>query len=71
MLLDRVWGRVDVLADIHMLGTTAVTAHGKWCPTGLGVRQRQSECDGQRDVTGRARLLVSDTAPAHGVQMEM
>ena len=60
-----------MLDDVHMLGTRAVLAHGKWSPNGLGVRQRQTECDGQRDVTGRAGLIVSRIAPLHEVQMEM
>ena len=64
-------GGVDVLDDDHILGTTAVVAHGKWSPHGLGVRQRQTDCDGQHDVTGRAGVIVSRIVPVHETQMEM
>ena len=56
---------------IHLVGAKAVVAFGKWSPTGLCVRQRQTECDGQRNVTGRVGLILSRTAPVHEVQFEM
>ena len=34
-------------------------------PSGLIVRFWQAEYDGQRDVTGRAGLMVSRSAPVH------
>ena len=37
----------------------------KQCPHGLIVRFWQAAYDGQRDVTGRAGLMVSRTAPVH------
>ena len=37
----------------------------KQCPHGLIVRYWQAAYDGQRDVTGRAGLMVSRTAPVH------
>ena len=60
-----------MLVVVPLLGTTAGAAHGKWSPHGLGVRQRQTEYEGQRDVTGRAGLTVSRIAPVHEVQMEI
>ena len=60
-----------MLAVVPLLGTTAVAAHGKWSPHGLGVRQRQTDYGGQRNVTRCASLTVSRTAPVHEVQMEM
>ena len=59
-----------MLAADPLLGTTTVAAHGKRYPHGVGVRQRQTEYDGQRDVTGRAGLTVSRTAPVHEVRKE-
>ena len=35
------------------------------------VLQRQTECYGQRDVTGYAGLMVSRTAPVHEVPLEI
>ena len=60
-----------MLAAVRLLGATAVAAHGKRYPLGLGVRQRQTECDGQHNVTGRAGVTVSRTAPVHEVRQEM
>ena len=60
-----------MLTAVSLLGTTAVAARRKRYPHSLGVRQRQTEYDGQRDVTGRAGLTVSRTAPAHEVRKEM
>ena len=37
----------------------------KQCPHGLIVRYWQAAYDGRRDVTGRAGLVVSRTAPLH------
>ena len=37
----------------------------KQCLRGLIVRYWQAAYDGQRDVTGRAGLMVSRTAPVH------
>ena len=56
---------MGALATVPMLDTAAVVAHGKQCPHGLGVRRRQAAYDGQPDVTGRAGLTVSRTAPVH------
>ena len=60
-----------MLAAVPLPGETAVAAHAKRNPCSLGVRQRQTEYDGQRDVTGRAGLTVSCTAPAHEARKEM
>ena len=60
-----------MLVAVPLLGKTAVAAHGKPYPLSLGVRQRQTEYDGQRDVTGRAGLTVSRIAPVHEVRKEM
>ena len=62
---------VDGPGVIHPVDATAVVAFEKWSPTGLCVRQRQTVCDGQRDVAGRAGLIVSRTASAHVVQLEV
>ena len=56
---------MGALATVRMLGTTVVAAHGKQFPHGLGVRRRQMAYHGQREVTGRAGLTVSRTAPVH------
>ena len=62
---------MDGLGVIHLVDATAVVAFEKGSPTGLCVRQRQAVCDGQRDVAGRAGLIVSCTASAHAVQLVM
>ena len=62
---------VDGPGVIHLVDTTAVVVFEKWSPTGVRVRQRQTVCDSQRDVAGRAGLIVSRTASAHAVQLEM
>ena len=64
-------GGVGALATVRLLGTTKAAPHGKQSPLSLGVRQRQTGCDGQRNVTGRAGLKVSRTAPVHEVRQEM
>ena len=61
---------MDGLGFIHMLDTMAVMAFEKWSPTGLCVRQRQTMCDGQHEVAGRAGLIVSCSAAAHAVHLE-
>ena len=43
----------------------------KQCLHGLIVRYWQAAYDGQRDVTGRAGLMVSRTAPVHEGQTGM
>ena len=60
-----------MLAAVPILGKTAIADHGKRYPHSLGVRQRQTEYDGQRDVTGRVGLTVSRIAPLHEVRKEM
>ena len=62
---DRVWGMW-----VHLPPTLSWTqqrglAPEKQCPHGLIVRYWQAAYDGQRDVTGRAGLVVSRTAPVH------
>ena len=64
----RVVGGPDV---VRLVDATTVVAFEKWSPTGLCVRQRRTLCDGQHDVTGRDGLLVSCTAWARAVQLEM
>ena len=39
-----------MLAAVPLPGETTVAAHGKRYPHSLGVQQRQTEYDGQRDV---------------------
>ena len=46
-------------------GRSGEVAPEKQCPHGLIVRYWQAAYDGQRDVTGRAGLIVSRTAPVH------
>ena len=46
-------------------GRSGGVAPEKQCLHGLIVRYRQAAYDGQRDVTGRAGLMVSRTAPVH------
>ena len=62
---------VDGPDVVHLVGAKAVVAFGKSSPNGLCVRQRQTECDGGRDVTGRSGVIVSRTAPVHEVQLEI
>ena len=47
-----------------------MVAFEKWSPISLCVRRWWTLCDGQRDVTGCAGLIVSRTAYAHAVQLE-
>ena len=48
-----------------------MVAFEKWSPTSLCVRRWQTLYDGQRDVIGRAGLILSRTASAHAVQLKM
>ena len=65
---EKMVDRPDV---VYLVDAKAVVAFEKWFPTSLCVRQRRTRYDGQRDVTGRAGLIVSCTASAHAVQLEM
>ena len=56
-------GNVGTLATIPMLDAATGVAPEKQCPHGLSVQSWQAAYDGQRDVTGRAGLMVSRTAP--------
>ena len=52
-------------ATVPTLDAAEGVAPKKQCPHGLIVRFWQAAYDGQRDVTGRAGLMVSRTAPVH------
>ena len=58
-------GNVGAPATVTTLDAAEGVAPEKLCPHGLIVRFCQAEYDGQRDVTGRANLMVSRTAPVH------
>ena len=58
-------GNVGALATVPMLDAADRVAPEKQCPHGLIVRYWQAAYDGQHDVTGRAGLMVSRTAPVH------
>ena len=58
-------GNIGALATVPMLDAAGRVAHEKQCPHGLSVRCWQTVYDGQRDVTGRAGLMLSRTAPVH------
>ena len=52
-------------ATVPTLDAVEGVAPEKQCPHGLVVRYWQAAHDGQRDVTGRAGLMGSRTAPVH------
>ena len=58
-------GNVGAPATVPTLDAAEGVAPEKQCPHGLIVRFWQAEYDGQRDVTGRAGLMVSRSAPVH------
>ena len=58
-------GNVGVPATVPALDAAEGVAPEKQCPHGLIARFWQAEYVGQRDVTGRAGLMVSCTAPVH------
>ena len=58
-------GNVGALASVPMLDPAEGLAPEKQCPHGLIVRYWQAAYDGQRNVTGRAGLMVSRTAPVN------
>ena len=58
-------GNVGAPATVPTLDAAEGVAPEKQCPHGLIVRFWQAEYDGQRDVTGRAGLLVSRSTPVH------
>ena len=58
-------GNAGALATVPMLDAAEGVAPEKQRPHGLTVRCWQVAYDGQRDVTGRAGLMVSRTAPVH------
>ena len=58
-------GIVGAPATVPTLDVAEGVAPEKQCPHGLIVRYWQAAYDGQRDVTGRAGLMVSRTAPVH------
>ena len=62
---------VDGPGVMHLVDAMAVVAFEKWSATNRCVRQQQTVCDGQRDVAGRAGLIVSRTASVDEVQLEM
>ena len=58
-------GNVGAPAIVPTLDAAEGLAPEKQCPHGLIVRYWQVAYDGQRNVTGRAGLMVSITAPVH------
>ena len=58
-------GIVGAPATVPTLDAAEGVAPEKQCLRGLIVRYWQAAYDGQRDVTGRAGLMVSHTAPVH------
>ena len=66
-----VLGIVGAPATIPTLEAAEGVAPQKQCPHGLILRYPQASYDGQRDVTGRAGLMVSRTAPVHEGRTEM
>ena len=52
-------------ATVPTLDAAEGVAPEKQCPHGLIVQYWQAAYDGQRDLTGRAGLMVSRTAPVH------
>ena len=58
-------------ATVPTLDAAEGVAPGKQCLRGLIVGYWQAAYDGQRDVTGLARLMVSRTAPVHDGQTGM
>ena len=63
--IDRVWEMWVHLPPSPRWTQTEGVAPQKQCPHGLIVRLWQAAYDGQRDVTGRAGLMVSRSAPVH------
>ena len=61
------WGPGVMQIDgVRNCGCTCYRPYAeKQCLHGLIVRYWQAAYDGQRDVTGRAGLMVSRTAPVH------
>ena len=64
-------GIVGAPATVPTLDAAEGVAPEKQCLHGLIVRYWQAAYDGQRDVTGRAGLMVSRTAPVHEGQTGM
>ena len=64
-------GIVGAPATVPTLDAAEGVAPERKCLHGLTVRYRQAAYDGQRDVTGRAGLMVSRTAPVHESQTGM
>ena len=58
-------GIVGAPATVPTLDAAEGVAPERQCLHGLIVRYWQAAYDGQRDVTGRAGLMVSRTAPVH------
>ena len=58
-------GNVGAPATVPTLDAAEAVAPVKQCPHGLIVRFWHAEYDGQRDVKGRAGLMVSRSAPVH------
>ena len=58
-------GNVGARATVPTLDAAEGVAPEKQCPRGLIVRFWHAEYDGQRDVTGRAGLMVRRSAPVH------
>ena len=64
-------GIVGAPATVPTLDAAEGVAPGKQCLHGLIVRYWQAAYDGQRDVTGRAGLMVSRTASVYEGQTGM
>ena len=64
-------GIVGASATVPTLDAAEGVAPENECPHGLIVRYWQVAYDGQRDVTGRAGLMVSRTAPVNEGRTEM
>ena len=58
-------GNVGAPATVPTLDAAEGVAPEKQCPHGLIVQFWLAEYDGQRDVTRRAALMVSRSAPVH------
>ena len=64
-------GNCGCTSYVPTLDAAEGVAPEKQCLRGLIVRYGQAAYDGQRDVTGRAGLIVSRTAPVHEGRTEM
>ena len=60
---------VDTPGVVHLMDAKAVVAFEKWSPTSMCVWPWRTRYDGQRDVAGRAGLIVHRTASAHAAQL--